>query len=277
MYAQLGSTVFDGLKGFVSYGDEEESVLVEHALIGRKPKLQGSGLGLQSLTIAIYINQEFCVVKDEISKLRNSLRTYEILPLLWGNGTLEASFVITKLAIKNEFQDELGNLIAANLELTLKESVADNVVAPPTQGIATGTTQPVTKSKRKNKPSCNQLTSSIINDMQSNAASVDGICRNYAVFYLASNNIAIQRGCANIMTDATQIVQATQTSSSCLYNNTNVQNAARSVHSSASTLSIDAANASINNVPTDNVTMQSNITTLAGLLNSNQKGAILRT
>ncbi len=86
MYAQIGTTVFDGLQSFVSFSSEEEAVLVEYALINRKPRLQGAGIGLRALSISLFLHQEFCAVKDEVSKLRAAKDTYEVLPLLWGNG-----------------------------------------------------------------------------------------------------------------------------------------------------------------------------------------------
>ena len=178
MYAQLGKTLFDGLTSFVSFSSEEEAIIVEHALINRKPKLQGAGLGLKNLSITIFLHAEFCNVKNEIAAFRVSKDSYEILPLLWGDGTLEGSFVIVSMSVKNEQMDNEGNLYAATVNLSLKESVADNT-APPPSGFATGNKQPVTKSKRTNPSSCASQISKVLSDINCMAKQLDNDCRSY--------------------------------------------------------------------------------------------------
>jgi phage protein U len=220
MFCQLGTTVFDGLKSFTSFSQDEEAVVVEHALINRKPKLQGTAVGLKILSITLFLHQEFCIVADEITKLRNSMISFEILPLLWGNGQLEGEFVITSMSRQNTQMDTVGNLVSAGISLTLKESAVDDKLtqqqqAAQTNAFAVGNKKPATKSTRVNPVSCSKQVSNIMTLIKSNAAKVDSYSRQY------SNNPVIngqmQSALNIIITNAQKLVDASATQSSCAY------------------------------------------------------------
>ncbi len=272
MYAQLGNTVFDGTKSFVTFESDEEAVLVEYALINRKPKLQGTGLGLRNLSISLFVNQEFCVVADEIDKLRASKDSFEILPLLWGTGKVEGSFVIATMNIKHTFQDAIGNLIAAEISLTLKESVSDNT-APAPAGFASGDKKPIVKSKKVNPLSCSKQVSNTLQAMRSNAATVDKACRSYTGSQ--AENLTIYTAAVKVMSNANDILTATRTTGSCMYGNNSVGDGARDVNSKGSAVAIDASNANINGAQADNTLLQTSVKKLATLLAATNKTAIL--
>ena len=233
-YAQLGSTIFDGYKSFVSYSNDEEAVLVEHALINRKAKLQGAGLGLQNITITLYLHQEFCVVKDELDALQKSMQQYEILPLLWGNGTLEGSFVIASINKQALQQDALGNIYAASVSVSLKESVADNVTTPPPQGSATGDTKPVTKSKRSNPTSCNKQMSALANDAVSRAAQMVNSFINLSSAPAIRSEFT--KSANIIQNDTASLIAATQTEGSCINGNSDIAAQSQVVSTNANAL-----------------------------------------
>lgn len=223
MYCQLGTTVFDGLKSFVTFSSQEDAVIVEYALINRKPRLQGAGIGLVTLSITIFLHQEFCVVKDEIAKLRSSLEKYESLPLLWGNGTVEGNFVIVTLSRNVVEQDPLGNIIAAQIALTLKEFIVENTADSQQQqaqqnAFATGNKQPATKSNRVNPVACNAFVSKEMSLIRSAGADVDSRMQKYRV--ASDNNIYALRSVGVIQKESAKLLQATADSTTypCLAN-----------------------------------------------------------
>lgn len=226
MFAQLGTTIFDGLKSFVTFSSDEEAIVVEYALINRKPRLQGTGMGLRTISITLFLNQEYCKVTDEIAKLRRQKDTFEILPLLWGNGTLEGNFVITALSTNNTFMDNLGNLISANVAVILKEAVNDDALDKAQQdainnAFAVGDKKPATKSTRVNPSPCNSTVASEVSKITSNAAQLDKYMRSYTV--QSDNN---QKAYLNLRyIHETALTLQTQTGRSdfpCVNGNTNI-------------------------------------------------------
>ena len=185
MYCQLGTTIFDGLKSFVTFSTQEDATIVEHALINRKPRLQGAGIGLVNLSLSLFLHAEFCNVKDELAKLRTSKDSFEVLPLLWGNGDVEGDFVIISLNRDIKQQDGTGNFISATVSVSLKEFVKEAGNNPADQqaksdAFATGDKQPATKSTRVNPVPCNSFASKQMSLIQSNGAKVDGYMRSYS-------------------------------------------------------------------------------------------------
>lgn len=220
MFAQLGTTVFDGLKSFVSFSDDEDAIIVEHALIGRKAKLQGTAIGLRNINITLFLHQEFCKVSDEILKLRNSKNTFEVLPLLWGNGQLEGEFVIVAMSRSNSQMDSLGNTISATVSIILKENSVDDKINQQQQqaqanAFAVGDKKPPTKSNRVNPQTCNKQTSNAISYIKSNGTTVDSHCRKYTNDPII--NMRLKSSLTGIISYAQNLVVASSNPSSCVY------------------------------------------------------------
>lgn len=244
MFCQLGTTVFDGLKSFVNWGEESEAIVVELALIGRKPKLEGAALTLDTLNLSLFLHQEFCVVEDEITSLKTSLKNYTILPLLLGNGKYVGDYVIVQMSVIRTQMDAQGNTYAATVAITLKESVPDNKLDQQqqqavTNGFATGDKKPAVKSARVNKPNCNQTITSYIQTIKANAGKVDSLVRAYAGNSLQASLI---NTCAlSIQQAAAKIVDATNTSGNCVYQNANLSSNAASVKAKAGFVMADTS------------------------------------
>ena len=269
MYAQLGTTIFDGYKSFVSFSQEEEAILVEHALIGRKPRLEGTGLGLRTLTLTLFLHQEFCQVEQEIESLRTSKDSFEILPLLWGNGKVEGRFVIKQLNTDKTFQDGLGNTYAASVDLVLKESVIDNEVDQlqlnaQRNAFAVGK-NPATKSRRINPTRCDQLMTARV----SNIRMFGGVVNTAINTNNRSGVLAVQQNCGAIVDSCAQIIVATETDGSCVSENIDLRNAANNCRAAASNLQADIYTTTFGPGETsakdDNVILQSAIKKLCSV------------
>lgn len=105
----------------------------EHALIGRKPKLQYTGDGLRSLELRISLHfmrtgqlaYAGYGLQLLLSQLNKAVASHKPLPFSWGDGTYEGEFVGESISLDREQTDSEGRLRIAVYSLTLKE-FADN-------------------------------------------------------------------------------------------------------------------------------------------------------
>lgn len=121
MYAQYNNIIFEPLSSFDAVNDDEEAIWVEHAPLTGKPILQATGLGAREMNISIRLRQEFTDIKETVADLRSILRNHTVGKLIWGNGDVEGSFVMTRMSRVIEEQDEKGNIYAVSLNIALKE------------------------------------------------------------------------------------------------------------------------------------------------------------
>lgn len=218
MHAQLGVTQFDGAKSFVSFSSDEEAIIVEHALINRPAKLQATARGLRTLTLSLFLHQEFCKVTEEVSRLRNSKNKFEILPLIWGNGQTEGDFVIKSLNESKVQMDAIGNTVAATVQVTLIENFDDDKqnqkqVDAQKNAFAVGDKTPPTKSNRVNPVSCNQRISALISGIKANGGVADRYCQGYT--NVARTNALLKFVLKRIDEDCQKIVTESASPSSC--------------------------------------------------------------
>lgn len=143
MYCQIGKILFDGLFGFDSLSSTDSTAYAQHDLINAKPILQPVGNDLEELSIAIKLRAEFVKPEEAILELKKSKDTFEILPLLKGNGRFMGNFVITQMEVTETQTFADGTTIEATVSLTLREyATADKLqqqqVAARKQAFATG-------------------------------------------------------------------------------------------------------------------------------------------
>lgn len=151
MFCQLGAHIFELAKTPDSISHKEDFTFAEFSLMNQANRLQPTGRGLRSYTLGIFLHQTFCKVGDEITALRTSGRNFEVMPLLWGNGKLEGSFVIISIGTETRQTDDQGNIYAATLQIELKEYISDpaqkQVDAATKTAFATGTKKNVVGKK----------------------------------------------------------------------------------------------------------------------------------
>jgi GpU protein len=293
MFAQLGAIKFNGLSSFVSYSTTEEIVLAEFALIGRKPRLMGAGVGLVTLNLSITLHASFCNVSDEISSLQTSMESFEILPLLWGNGKKAGEWVIKEMPVEFVNMDKFGNIYDAKVNLTLLESVEDNKQlqaqqAAANKAFATGDKQPATKSKRVNPTSCQKSISNLVNEIRQYGDVINKVIPVYTGDH--SQASLVRRACDTIRENCNTINTTIKTSGSCVYNNTDLLSWSNSVLISAGTLGTDITiNSNVlggaqysgdvpdgNKIFSDNTNLQTAINGLVSSAGSVFKSAIIQ-
>lgn len=242
MYSQLGTTQFSGAKSFVSFSSDEEAIIVELAIIGRRARLQGAAIGLRNINLSLFLHQEYCSVTDEIAKLRKSKNTFEVLPLLWGNGIVEGDFVIVSLGETKTFQDAIGNTISATISVVLKEyededKLNGKQVDAQKNAFAVGNKNPPTKSKRSNPVACEKRVSQLNSGIRSNAGALNSYIQGYT--NLAGRNAAILFVLNRITEDTQKVYNESVSPSSCANSVPLLSNHAKDVIAKAGVLRAD--------------------------------------
>ena len=136
MFAQLGEIQFEGLTAPSTWSESHATTYAEVAHVGGKPSMQRTAEALVVVDLTIRLSQDFCNVADVLDKLKKAKTAGEVLPLISGAGVMMGKFVIT--AIDNEVQQTTheGELIAAKLDISLKEYVTPPGSEQPSQGEA---------------------------------------------------------------------------------------------------------------------------------------------
>lgn len=179
MFAQLGSIVFENLMGFTEFSKTSIANYGEHNLLDGKPRLQYTGLALDTIDLSIKLHASFCNPSQQLALLVSSKDSGEVLPLLWGNGKVEGSFVITEIDTTMEDADSQGNVFSYELRVSLKEYVAGDKLKHEqqtnrTNAKAVGHKKP-TAQKKTNPSTCPQTVSRIVMQIKNYATHIDYI------------------------------------------------------------------------------------------------------
>jgi phage protein U len=144
MQAQLGSIIFEGLKGFESFASTKEANYAEHALIEGKPKLQRVGDNLENLQVSVLFDVAFCSPQSEVDALEAARSAGEILPLIMGDGRFAGTFVIKSASVTHQKHSNVGSILQAEVALTLLEfATGDPLVAAASSAVRTAFANPL--------------------------------------------------------------------------------------------------------------------------------------
>lgn len=121
MYAQLGSIIFKELVSPTTQSVTEETNLAELALIVGKPQVQRVGDKLTQLQLGMFFHAQFCNPQEQITNLRTSRESADIMPLIMGTGEYLGNFVIKKIATVTDLAADDGTIIAATVTVDLVE------------------------------------------------------------------------------------------------------------------------------------------------------------
>ena len=120
----------------LDFSEEGGASYAEHALIGRKPKLQYTGDNLRSFSLNVTLHwlrtgqPAYAGYEPQIilSRLQAAVAAHKPLSFSWGDGTYEGEFVGESISLEREQTDSEGRLLIGVYSLTLKE-FADNNTA----------------------------------------------------------------------------------------------------------------------------------------------------
>ena len=121
MFAQLGDIVFELITYFDGINDTVSYNFAEHERINNKTLLQYMGESLQEYTIKLNLHSTFCTPEEEIIKIREAAKLGKPLKFIKGNGKYLGVFVIAQIQKTVEQASPVGDLIAIEVELQIKE------------------------------------------------------------------------------------------------------------------------------------------------------------
>ncbi|UAY56267.1 phage tail protein [Arachidicoccus terrestris] len=237
MYAQLGTNIFENLKSFTDYYRGSGVTYAEQPLIDDKPDLQFTGANLDELSLRMRLHVTFCNPEKELQSLKDSMNNGEVLPLLYGNGKLAGSFVITDIRERIEDVDGVGNVFSYLVDVELKEYVAkDKLQSQQAENrknaTAVGNKKPV--AQKKNNPStCATTISGIITKVKNHSDAINGTVllgggslTTEGKFETSSHLTAIKLLCQDL-------IKRTGDSSSCAYGSDGLSGSAESTLSAS--------------------------------------------
>jgi len=126
MFAQLGNIQFELIQYFESIQSSKTYNYSESSRIGRKPKLQFTSESLETCSIKVNFHINFCDPESEIKKIEQAANTHQELSFVYGNGKYQGKYVITDFNKTPVQTDSLGNILAIEAEINLKEFVQES-------------------------------------------------------------------------------------------------------------------------------------------------------
>ena len=86
-----------------------------------KPVLQNKGENLQEISLSFFFHCDFCDPSEEIIWLNDTMNAGVVCPYYWENGEFKGNYVILKVNVRTEKRLGTGELIAATVDVDLKE------------------------------------------------------------------------------------------------------------------------------------------------------------
>lgn len=170
MFAQLGDHIFQGLKTPSSYSDNEAVKYGQIPRVNDKPAIQPTGAELKEIQLSIVYSADFCEPTTEIEALKKSMRDFEVLTYINGEGQIIGKYVITSVDTTTQRCSATGRVELASVNINLLESPGGEDPAPAGQALTSQ--QPATEPPAKPVPS---PAADITNDIAEAKTKVSGI------------------------------------------------------------------------------------------------------
>lgn len=175
MFAQLGEHIFQGLKTPSSYSDNEAVKYGQIPRINDKPVIQPTGAELKEIRLSIVYSVDFCDPDTEIEALKKSMRDFEVLTYVTGEGQILGKYVITSVDTTTQRCSATGRVELATVNINLLESPGGEDPAP--IGQALSSQKPATEPPAEPVPS---PAADITNDIAEAKTKVSGIKQTVA-------------------------------------------------------------------------------------------------
>ncbi|WP_373100790.1 MULTISPECIES: phage tail protein [Pasteurellaceae] len=124
MYFMLGNIAFEPVN-LTDFSENHAADFAEHAVLKGKPRLQAMGEKLTELSFAIRLHHKIGGVESRYQALLAAKAKQEALALIWGAGKYKGNYVITDIYSATLFTDKLGNALAREMTINLREYVGD--------------------------------------------------------------------------------------------------------------------------------------------------------
>lgn len=151
MFAQLGDHIFQGLKTPLSFSENEAVNYGQISRVNDKPAIQPTGVELKEIRLSIVYSVDFCEPEAEIAALKKSMRDFEVLTYVTGEGQIVGKFVITSIDTTTQRCSPTGRVEIASVNISLLESPGEE--APEPVGQALTSQKPTTEPPAEPVPS----------------------------------------------------------------------------------------------------------------------------
>lgn len=121
MYARFGNIIFETLNAPEEFNLKKETTYYEHARVNIKPKLQRTGENLDEVKLVMHFHGNFCNPETEFEKLNSSRKSAKAELLVFGNGDIAGSFVITSIEKTVNYSLPDGTVVDSTVNVNLKE------------------------------------------------------------------------------------------------------------------------------------------------------------
>lgn len=135
MFAQLGEHIFQGLKTPSTFSDSEAVKYGQIARVNDKPALQPTGNELKEIRLSIVYSADYCDPETEIEALKKSMRDFEVLTYITGEGKIHGKYVITSIDTTPQRCSATGRIELATVNLSLLESPGKEESIPTGQAL----------------------------------------------------------------------------------------------------------------------------------------------
>lgn len=121
IWAVLGDIEFELLSHPGAQSERSTADFAEHARLQGKPLLQWVGEGLDELTLEVALHAALVEPEAHIRKLKKAKAAHQPLPYVLGSGDYRGIYVLTSVDVTTRKTDGSGRLIAAAVNLGLRE------------------------------------------------------------------------------------------------------------------------------------------------------------
>ncbi|MDH4869807.1 hypothetical protein E8E91_03130 [Pseudomonas sp. BN515] len=121
MWAVLGSIEFEILGHPSAQSERTTAEYAEHARLRGKPLLEWIGEGLDEVSLEITLHAAVGDPEAQLRRLKQAKSAHEPLPYVLGSGDYRGIYLITALDVTTRKTEGSGRLVAASLNLTLRE------------------------------------------------------------------------------------------------------------------------------------------------------------
>ena len=124
-YALLGHIAFDLLNAPTALDEKHSATYAQHDVLSGRPRLQAIGNELTELTLNLNLHYMLGSVDGRYQELILAKENQQALALVIGFNQFKGYFVIVDIQSQALYSDALGNTLAREVSVTLREFVGE--------------------------------------------------------------------------------------------------------------------------------------------------------
>jgi len=125
MFAVLGTVPFEIVGSPEAFSDSRSYDYAEQRVVQARPRLQWLADDLMTIRLEMLLHHSFTNPSASLLILQQAAETHAAMPLIFGNGDFRGYFVITTIDTISRQLSGVGDILAINVRLSLRESPVD--------------------------------------------------------------------------------------------------------------------------------------------------------